>query len=174
MKLASEIQALTASFDQRIEFATELLSLRKNTRQYKNTVKELINVFGQKTASFPVKTAAAFLLAKLKVKDAIPALAQFFLEGTAPIGFNPGYLNYDAQNALLEIGIDSKPAIQKLLNKATDEDQIWTIGMMLFYLLKDTKKVETILKNKQKKRDKKGAALFKKVLKDLKKWKMNE
>jgi len=75
---------------------------------------------------------------------------------------------------LQAIGIKSKKAILKLLDKADDYPKLNALTLALFNLIKDNKKVEAILKKKKQKRNTKESKLFNLVLKDLKKWRFDE
>ena len=132
--IPNEINALTGNFEERLEFAQELLGMKKSTKKYKHIEKALIEVLNDGQVILSVRSAAAYLLAKLKVSKAIPDLGQFFLEVDFPPLFKSGYLNYNGKNALLEFGKESLPTIKKLIKKTEDENKIWNLAMMLFFI----------------------------------------
>ncbi len=172
--IPKEISPLAGNFEERLNFAQELLGMKKSTKKYKAIEKALIEALNNTEFHLSIRTAVAYLLAKLKVSAAIPNLGIYFLNNDFPPFFKSGYLNYSGYSALLEFGKESLPTIKKLIKKTNDEDKIWNLAMMLFFILKDKKKVENIVDKEFNKREKKDAKCFKKTIRDMKKWRMDE
>lgn len=134
-------------------------------------VQDLLSLLSNERSAGPIRAKAAFVAARLRLKEAMPVLAAHVGEHWAPFSVSVSKYLHDPAPALLEYGEASLPFIEEKLSTTEEKEVFFIATVMLYNILKDKEKVRRRLAAIVKGRPALSKEVYEKALVGLEEWK---
>lgn len=144
---------------------------RENLIRNQAFISDLLDLLNDSGKSGFVRAKAAYVAAKLGVKEAIEVFANHLGENWAPFSISILRHHFDPQFALVEYGDAAIPHIKKFLSETNNSQSFLTGTVILYNLTGDKNEVRQILEPIIKGRPRQDASIFEATLKGLEEWK---